>query len=88
MKGDYTLGGSWGNHISLMDSKGFSGLDLNTAAAAVSGHTTPRPKVGQTLVGEFQKSFIKFKFIEVKYCEDPPDMFFAKVKAIEQQRKE
>lgn len=87
MKGDYKLGGGWGCHVSLSNPDEFSQIDLNTQTVRVYGHITPRPRVGQTLVGEFQKSFIKFEFVNVEYCHDPQDMFFAEVKAVAQEMK-
>jgi len=87
LKGDYQLGGGWGHHVSLENERNFHKINLNEQTVRVYGHITPRPKEGQTLVGEFQKSFIKFEFVDVKYCADPPDMFFAEVKAIEQELK-
>lgn len=87
LQGDYELGGGWGARVSLTYPNNFSSLNLNTDLVDVNGHYTPRPSVGQTLVGEFEKSYIKFEFIEVKYCRDPDDMFFAKVKAVEQKMK-
>jgi hypothetical protein len=87
MQGDYTLGGRWGRHISLTDPDQFFGTDLSKQTVKVYGHFLPRPKVGQTLVGEFQKSFIKFMFVKVEYCNDPHDMFFADVRAIAQELK-
>jgi len=87
MQGDYKLGGGLGFHIGLSDSKSFHKINLNEETVRVYGHYTPRPKIGQTLVGEFQKSFIEFEFVDVEYCADPPDMFFANVKAIGQELK-
>lgn len=84
MNGDYKLGGVWGCHVSLLNPNEFSKTDLNTQTVKVYGHISPRPRVGQTLVGEFQRSFIKFEFVDVEYCSDPPDMFFAEVKAVYQ----
>lgn len=86
MKGDYKLGGFLG--ISLLDPEEFHKVDLNTETVRVHGHITPRPSVGQTLIGEFQKSFILFEFVHVDYCLDPNDQFFADVKVIGQEMKE
>lgn len=46
-----------------------------------------KPKVGQTVCGEFYRSWVQFEFTEVSPCYDPPDMFFAKVKPINQKQK-
>lgn len=51
------------------------------------GHLRSKPKVGDTLVGEFQTSFIKFEFTSVECPGSPPDLFFGKVKAIGQEMK-
>lgn len=75
---------SWGNHVSLLDFDGFSKLDLNRELVPVYGHLERRPRVGDTLVGEFQRSHITFRFESVDHMDDPPDMFFAKVRAIDQ----
>lgn len=45
------------------------------------------PLIGETLMDEFNKSFIKFKFMKVERCFDPSDMFFADVTPIEQEMK-
>lgn len=87
MTGDFTLGGGWGNHVSLWKPEHFQYLDLAKDFVPVWGHKTPRPKVGQTLVGEFKKSFIRFRFESVDLCRDPSDMFFANVKAVGQEMK-
>ena len=87
LKGDYSLGGGWGNHIDLLDPEKFGGVNLNTETVKVYGHQTPIPRKGQTLVGEFEQSFIKFKFVNVKQAGDPRDMFFADIKAIDQEMK-
>jgi len=86
MIADYTIGGYWGNHIEwLVDD--WSKVNFNEDTLEVAGHTPIRPEKGQTIMGEFNKSWIKFKFIEVRYCSEPNDMFFAKVKAIDQEMK-
>jgi hypothetical protein len=46
-----------------------------------------RPQVGETLVGNFKNSYVKFRFVNVEYKSDPPDMFFADVVPIEQEWK-
>lgn len=88
MDGDFKLNENrWGANIVLTRPDEFHKLDLEKDLVPVGGHRTPRPLPGHTLVGEFQKSWIKFCFIEVEYCRDPSDMFFAKVKAVEQHTK-
>ncbi len=87
MKADYTLGGGWGFHVSLSDEDCFKTQDFNKELLEVWGHHTPRPKKEQTLLVEGQKSFMLFKFVEVDYCSDPNDMFFAKAEFTEQEMK-
>ena len=86
MKADFYIHGGWGNHVSW-SSRSFDGINLNTDTVSVNGHMPIKPKVGDTLIGEFEKSFIKFEFVSVEYPGDPPDMFFGEVKAIEQEMK-
>jgi len=78
---DYCIGGEWGCHIAWLKPEVFLSPDMNEdTLISVWGHYTPRPKVGQTLWAEFKRSFRTFVFMDVTYCNDPPDMFFAKVK--------
>ena len=86
MQASFTIHGGWGNHISWSN-KDFSKVRLDKDTLRVNGHMTVKPKVGDTLMGEFEKSFIKFEFVSVEYCFDPPDMFFGEVRAIEQEMK-
>lgn len=86
MEADYTIHSGWGDHIEWM-TMDWSKVNLDSDLLSVYGHITPRPKVGQTLMGEFEKSFLKFEFVKVEYCRDPDDMFFGDVKAIEQEMK-
>jgi hypothetical protein len=51
------------------------------------GFLWTKPKVGQTVCAEFERSWIQFEFVEVNPCRDPHDMFFAKVKPIKQELK-
>ena len=84
---EYKLGGGWGCHVSLRDIGNFHLLDLNKDLVRVYGHQPRKPKKGDTLRGEFKRSFMTFKFVEVEYCLDPSDMFFANVKCIGQELK-
>jgi len=87
MNADFKICSAWGARIMWSNRKQFQELDLNKDLFDVDGHYTPVPRVGQTLIGEFEKSFIKFEFVEVKRYSDPPDMFSATVKCIEQEMK-
>jgi len=86
MKADFIIHGGWGNHVSW-SKKDFSKINLNKDTVRVNGHMPIKPKVGDTLLGEFEKSFILFEFVSVEYCGDPPDMFFGEVKAVSQEMK-
>ncbi len=87
MTGDFEIGGGWGRHVSLFRPDVFEATDLNTQTVTVWGHSPKRPQVGQTLLMECVKSWILFRFESVEYKADPPDMFFAEVRAIEQKMK-
>lgn len=84
MQSDYEIGGSWGCHVSWLEVKEFESDITEESLFSVYGHHPNRPSVGQTLLGDFEKSKIKFEFIKVKLVNDPNDMFFAKVKPIKQ----
>lgn len=85
MTGDYRIGGVWGCHVSWLDTKQFDGWDGGgDSLFSVYGHHPRIPEVGQTLVGEFKDSSIRFEFTEVDRQSDPTDMFFGKVKPIDQ----
>ena len=78
---DFTIGGSWGNHISWQDSQ-----SSHNVTRKVYGHLSSlHPEIGQTLRGEFEKSIIIFEFTSITHprFDDPPDMFFADVRIIE-----
>lgn len=87
MDADYRLGGFWGHHIDLCAPKDFHKLDLNKDTVELYGHWPKNILVGQTVIGEFQKSWIVFEITEIKYCSDPTDMFFAKSIVVKQKRK-
>lgn len=87
MEAKYKIGGDFGNRISWSNLNEFEGGELEERTFSVNGHVPNLPRVGDMLMGEFVKSFIKFEFVEVDPCLDPPDMFFGKVKAIEQEMK-
>ena len=90
MIGDYKIGGGWGARIGWTRPEQFKTEDEyidDKTLFDVDGHYTPRPKKGQTLIGEFQNSWMQFEFVEIDYMSNPPDMFFAKVKPIDQETK-
>jgi hypothetical protein len=87
MQADFTIHDGWGNHIDW-NVDDWSRVDFDKDLLGVYGHISPRPRKGQTLLGEFVRSFILFEFVSVEYCSDPPDMFFGRVKAIKQTMKD
>jgi len=61
----------WGNSINWQDWE----------KRSLYGHMTPKPKVGDILRVKMESGRIGlFEFTEVRGCNDPKDMFFAKVK--------
>ncbi|CAN8140033.1 hypothetical protein THIOSC15_10006 [uncultured Thiomicrorhabdus sp.] len=90
MKADYEISSSWGDMVewthSAVEQLQSAKLDEKTILE-VYGFKQKIPEVGDTLMGEFEKSFMKFEFVEVRRCGDPADMFFAEVKIIEQEMK-
>lgn len=88
MTSDYKVGGGWGDAINWFQRDQFDKQPLHPESRyTVVGWKSVRPKVGQTLMGEFQNSWMKFKFVSVDLKSDPPDMFFAEVVPIEQEMK-
>lgn len=88
MKADFKIHYAWGDHIEWWSEEDWNKIDLNKDTVRVWGHMPIKPRVGNTLMGEFEKSFIKFEFVSVEHVPDPPDMFFADIKAIEQEMKD
>lgn len=82
MQADYIIHAGWGDHIEWWNLNQ-GAINFNTEQLEVHGHLTRIPRVGETLLGEFQKYWIKFEFVEVERPGDPPDQFFGKVKAID-----
>ena len=83
-KADFGMCSGWGRRISWTDSSQFQKRKLDEDEFDVNGHHDPVPVVGQTLVAEFQRSWIVFEFVSVERMSDPEDQFFAKVKAVKQ----
>jgi hypothetical protein len=79
---------SWGNAIYFSDwDKNRAGGFLDQNIIRVHGHLFRIPEVGDTLtcdchnrIDKSRKITMKFEFIKVDRCNDPKDMFFAKVK--------
>lgn len=69
----FTVHGGWGHHIEFIDWED----------RKVSGHLPDRPSIGDFLeaeMGSGKKAI--FRFTDVDYMADPPDMFFATVEDI------
>jgi hypothetical protein len=89
LKGDYDMSKSgWGCSIQWVSPEKFQRDSPPGTLFKVVGWQPRIPKKGQTLVAEFKKSWIKFVFMNVERCSDPPDMFFADVGCIEQKMKQ
>jgi hypothetical protein len=82
----YKMENSWGNTISwtipdqFLNPKERETFDCH-------GWQYRRPEIGDHLLAEFVKSWMTFEFVEVEYCRDPTDMFFAKVRPIKMELK-
>jgi hypothetical protein len=83
MNTDYKIGGGWGCSICWNNPKDFDTKYKEGSVFEVYGWQPVIPQKGDTLLGEFKKSWRKFVFIEVKRAGDPRDMFFGKVKLID-----
>jgi len=88
MQTDHTIHQGWGDHIEWVNPDEFATKSMETDTFRVYGHMPTIPKAGETLLAEMKLSFVKFEFVEVERCTDPPDMFFGTVKAVEQKLKE
>lgn len=89
-KADYTVGGIWGDAIQWNSPEQFNTSKPYTSETkfSVVGWKQKITRVGETLVGEFERSFMLFKFVSVRECLNPSDMFFAEVSPIQQVKKE
>jgi hypothetical protein len=86
---DFTNHAGWGDHIDWTRSEEFRNKALHgDNLYSVDGHLPVLPKVSQTLLGEFERSYVVFEFVAVDIPGDPPDQFFGKVKPIRQEMKE
>ena len=81
------IGGWWGNHIRWKSDQTFDFEKQKTFGAW--GHKPPdqRLELGHLVAGEFQKSWILFEVVDIEYARNPPDMFFADLKPIDQVKK-
>ena len=83
----FNIGDGWGDAINWMHPEKFQDKITTESRFTVVGFKSEKPKVGDELKGEFEKSWMYFEFTEVKPCGDPWDMFFATVKPIRQEMK-
>lgn len=61
---------SWGNSVYFSDFKN----------RKITGHLSPRPKVGDEIRSKMSNGKIgRFLVKEIEYCRDPNDMFFCNV---------
>lgn len=86
LKGDYKVGGGWGDAINWHPySSQFDTTPLADGAKyGVVGWKSKIPNVGQTLMAEFTNSWMLFEFTVVRLCDDPKGMFFATVTPVDQ----
>ncbi len=65
----FTIHGGWGHHCEWKD----------WDTRQVWGHLPEKPKVGDYLESKLKGGKALFRFCDVEYMRDPPDMFFATV---------
>jgi hypothetical protein len=87
MSKEYKMGGGWGNTIKWTDVSAFDKPFNERSRFRVVGWKPRKPRKGDTIKAEFEKSWIWFQFLKVEPCGDPPDMFFADVAPFRQQAK-
>ena len=89
---DFKIGGVWGDAIYWANREEFE-KDITEESVftvygfksnMIFGKRNNRPKVGDILQGDFSRTWIFFEFIEIKWEDNPPDMFWGKVKPIDQ----
>jgi hypothetical protein len=84
-KADFEVGGGWGNAIDWTNEEQFVATPLHPDARyRCYGFKWKKPEKGQTLLAEFNNSWMVFEFVDVTPSGDPKDMFFATVKPIQQ----
>ena len=86
MKADFEIHSGWGDCIEWMVND-WNKVDFSKDTLDVYGFLSNCPEEGQTILGHFKHSDILFKIISIEHESDPPDMFFAKVKAIDREMK-
>jgi hypothetical protein len=62
-------------------------INFNTDILKISGFTQCKPQVGDIVVAEMCDSFMEFEVLAIRDFSDPPDQYFADVKAIKQTMK-
>lgn len=85
---DYDMGGRWGDKLWWCDVTEFKHREYTEGTLfSITGFKPVIPKVGETLICEFKKSWMVFEFVEVHRYTNPRDMFAAKVRIIAQEVK-
>lgn len=76
----FTIGGGWGDIISIDEWPKKDNKNL----ASIHGHKNPIPRIGDILRVPCESGkTMRCKFVAVRPCGDPADMFFADIEAIE-----
>jgi len=75
----FTVGGGWGDRISVDEWPKKNDGNL----ASVNGHKNPIPRVGDILMVPCESGkTMRCKFVAVRPCGNPADMFFADIEPI------
>lgn len=81
---EWGIGGGWGDRIEFTNTRQFDAPITCDSKYQVAGWKREKPKKGDILIAEFERSWMHFAFVEVTNCADPADMFFATVAPIKQ----
>ena len=66
----YNIGGGWGDRVQW----------VNWDSRRIVGWKQKRPRKGDILISPMESGkTAQFRFMEIEYLPDPPDMFFATV---------
>jgi len=79
----------WGNAIYWDNPSKFGEPLYKNMIFRVNGCKTPTPRVGQTMIASFEKSWMLFRFTKIWFPQtrDPFDMFFGEVELLDQEIK-
>jgi len=84
---EYKMGGGWGDAIRWFNEEEFEQEPTYETQFTVVRWKQRIPEVGDLVKGEFERSWITFRFVDVKPCGNPKDMFFGKVVIVTQEMK-